>query len=129
MGVRGPKPKPTHLKLVEGNAGKRALPTDEPTPDGKPVKPKWLKGRGAALWDEVLTFAFWLTVADSYKLAGWCDRQAQFERERKTWTAADRREHRSSGSELGLDPASRARMGKPPDGGKKNDPSSQYFDD
>jgi phage terminase small subunit len=130
MGTRGPKPKPTHLKLVAGNAGRRPLPENEPDPGGKPVKPKWLKGRGAALWDEVMQFAFWLSVADSYKLASWCDRQAEFERGRKTWTAADRREHRSAGSELGLDPSSRARMGAPPDGGKKkDDPAGAYFDD
>ncbi|MBN9529692.1 MAG: hypothetical protein J0H82_26030 [Alphaproteobacteria bacterium] len=128
MGTRGPKPKPTHLKLVQGNAGRRPLPEGEPDPGGKPVKPKWLKGRGSALWDEVMQFAFWLSVADSYKLAAWCDRQAEFERDRRMWTAADRREHRSAGSELGLDPSSRSRMGTPRDDDKKkDDPAAKYF--
>src|SRR5579859_6127075 len=109
MATRGRRPTPTILRLVTGNPGKRPLPVGEPMPEGKPVKPNWLKGRGSALWDEVMAFAFWLTLADSYKLAAWCDRQADFERERKrkTWKAADRREHRSAGSELGLDPSSR----------------------
>ncbi len=130
MGVRGRKPKPTHLKLVTDNPGGRPLPENEPDPGGKPIKPKYLKGRAAVLWDEVLAIAFWLSVADSYKLAAWCDREAEFQRgDRRNWTAADRREHRSAGSELGLDPASRARMGKPPDGGKKDDPAAKYFDD
>ena len=30
--MRGRRPKPTALKLIEGNPGKRPLPRDEPTP-------------------------------------------------------------------------------------------------
>jgi hypothetical protein len=129
MGVRGRRPTATVIRLITGNPGKRPLPVGEPMPEGKPVMPKWLKGRAAELWDEVLTFGFWLTVADSYKLAAWCDRQADFEKpaHRKEWTAADRREHRASGSEIGLDNAARSRMGaKNPDGEKK-DPASKYL--
>jgi hypothetical protein len=72
-------------------------------------------------------FAFWLTQADSYKLAAWCDRQADFENNREHWTAADRREHRSAGSELGLDPASRTRLGALKDPRRKDDLASKYF--
>lgn len=32
MATRGRKPTPTHLKLVKGNPGKRALPANEPAP-------------------------------------------------------------------------------------------------
>jgi hypothetical protein len=123
--IRGRKPKPRHLKLVTGNPGHRPLPDVGPDPGGKPVKPQWLRGRGAELWDEVLTFATWLTIADSYKLAAWADRQADFERDRTTWKSLDRREHRSSGSELGLDPASRQRLA--PGGTKQADPLDRYF--
>jgi hypothetical protein len=97
-------------------------------PKGKPVRPKWLKGRGAKLWDEVLAFAFWLTIADSYKLAAWCDRQSEFERkaERASWTAADRREHRAAGSELGLDVATRTLFSiKEPL--PSDDPAAKFF--
>jgi phage terminase small subunit len=107
---RGRKPKPFGLRVIDGNAGRRPLPPEGPKLDGKPVVPKWLKGRGAEIWCDVLAFATWLTVADSYKLASWCDRQAEFERSRRKWSAADRREHRAAGSELGLDPSSRTRM-------------------
>lgn len=133
MGVRGRKPTATVIKLATGNPGKRALPEDEPTVDGSPVVPAWLKGRGLKLWNEVMEFAYWLTVADSYKLAAWCDRQADFEKSsaRKAWTAADRREHRSLGSELGLDPSSRARLGANLNGAKKPEPkkdaAGKYF--
>lgn len=130
MGTRGQRPTPTVLRLVTGNPGKRPIPENEPMPQGKPVMPKWMKGRGAALWVDVLAIAFWLTDADSYKLAAWCDQEADFEKpsKRKEWTAADRREHRAAGSELGLDPSARARMGgiKKPDGEKKN-PAAKYL--
>ena len=110
MAIRGRKPTATLIKLAAGNPGRRPLPKGELQVSGKPVKPAWLGGRGSALWDEVMGFAYWLTLADGYKLAAWCDRQAEFERNREHWTAADRREHRSAGSELGLDPASRTRL-------------------
>jgi phage terminase small subunit len=129
MAIGGNRPKPSVLKLIAGNPGGRRL-HDEPIPRGKPRKPAWLTGRGAELWTEVSGFGFWLTVADAYKLASWCDRQADFEnpRKRSKWTAADRREHRAAGSELGLDPSSRARLGPlhdPHDA--QRDPASKFL--
>lgn len=149
--ARGRKPTPTWQKRIRGNPGKRPLPKNEPAPEGAPVKPKWLKGRGGELWAEVLQVAYWLTFLDSYKLAMWCDRQSDFENRKikATWNASDRREHRSLGAELGFDPSSRAKMAKDdpaalgrrtggvvnppppekaPDGsGKKEDPASKYL--
>ena len=41
--MAGRKPKPTALKKLEGNPGKRKLNTKEPVPDkGMPDCPKWL---------------------------------------------------------------------------------------
>jgi len=73
-------------------------------PDNKPSKPAWLTGRGAELFHEIVGFATWLTVADSYKLAAWCDRHAEYEQSGKgaTWTASDRSDHRAAASDLGL---------------------------
>ena len=103
--LKGRKPMPTQLKVIMGNPGRRPLPKNEPYPGGVPIRPAWLRdARACELWDEILRFAHWLSVADGYKLAAWCDRQSNFEEHRKQWTAADRREHRTSGSELGLDP-------------------------
>ena len=43
MGRRGPPPKPTHLKLLAGNPGKKPLNTREPSPKkGIPRCPEWL---------------------------------------------------------------------------------------
>lgn len=129
MAIRGAKPKPTHLHVVTATFRRDRHAEGEPDPGGRPIRPRWLRKRRAlALWDEVLTFAFWLTVADGYKLAAWCDRQAEFENSRSGWTASDRREHRSLGSELGLDPSSRARLGHSAGGKIPPKPTSRFFD-
>jgi len=49
----GRKPKPTHLKLLAGNPGKRPLNETEPQPD--PIDettepPAWMSGEGRAVW-------------------------------------------------------------------------------
>jgi P27 family predicted phage terminase small subunit len=49
----GRKPKPTHLKLLAGKPGHRALPEAEPQPE--PVTestqpPEWMSGEGRAVW-------------------------------------------------------------------------------
>ena len=51
----GPKPKPTSLKLLQGNPGKRALPTNEPTPRPiSPDKPDFGENEPAsAYWDQL----------------------------------------------------------------------------
>ena len=47
----GRKPKPTSLRLVEGNPGKRALPKNEPKPAPvKPRMPAYLHGEGRKHW-------------------------------------------------------------------------------
>lgn len=49
--TRGRKPKPTVLKLVTGNPGKRAINTKEPKPQGNLYDaPKWLTKSQAASW-------------------------------------------------------------------------------
>jgi P27 family predicted phage terminase small subunit len=56
MGRRGPLPKPTKQKLLEGNPGRRALPTDEPEPEGMatvPLAPGWLPQLAQECWANV----------------------------------------------------------------------------
>ena len=44
MATRGRKPKPTALKVLEGNPGKRPLNENEPKPENKaPRCPSWLE--------------------------------------------------------------------------------------
>ena len=76
MGFPGRKPKPTHLKVLEGNPGKRPLPRNEPKP--RPVSPKrpaWLTGEGRREWERVvpeLGRLGLLTIVDGAALAGYC---------------------------------------------------------
>jgi P27 family predicted phage terminase small subunit len=76
MGKRGPAPKPTKLKILEGNPGKGALPKNEPEPSCEGVvKPEWLDDLGGAEWDKVapeLARLGLLTDLDVTALALYC---------------------------------------------------------
>jgi len=72
----GPKPKPTALKLVEGNRGHQKLPANEPKPRPiTPEKPPYLGKIAAKRWDALLPeleTAGVLTVVDGDILACYC---------------------------------------------------------
>lgn len=80
----GPKPKPTAIKKLQGNPGKRKLPENEPQPE-KPDKPppaprhlckvarkKWKK------YSKELHKAGLLTVLDYDRLASYCVEHATY---------------------------------------------------
>lgn len=127
MAIRGRKPTATVIKLASGNPGKRPIPQGEPEPGGEIERPAKLKGKVAELWDRFIARAFWLTWADGPKALMWCHLQAEFERSPKNMQAARIAQLRSLGSELGLDPASRARLGTKDANGKPKDASDRYF--
>ena len=52
--MAGRKPKPTALKKLEGNPGKRKLNTKEPMPGkGMPDCPKWLLPEAKKEWERL----------------------------------------------------------------------------
>ncbi|MGB9780630.1 phage terminase small subunit P27 family [Caldanaerobacter sp.] len=54
MGARGPAPKPTALKVLLGNPGKRPLNRNEPKPEvGLPKCPSWLPKEVKKKWKEL----------------------------------------------------------------------------
>ena len=56
--MRGAKPKPTHLKLIEGNPGKRKLNRNEPKPQGDLCDaPDWLTDEQKAGWTYAISNA------------------------------------------------------------------------
>ena len=70
-------PKPTALKLVAGNPGKRATPNHEPDPEylADLTPPAWLPERAKAVWREIapqLSRAKLLTEVDVEALAIGC---------------------------------------------------------
>ena len=76
--VRGPRPVPTHLKLLRGNPGHEKLNTDEPQPQQAPdipPAPDWLTGYAFDEWDRIVTELYrlrLLTVVDIQPLAAYC---------------------------------------------------------
>lgn len=75
--------KPTALKVIEGNRGKRATPVGEPDPDylNDLTPPAWMPAHIAAVWSEIaphLRAAKVLTVLDVPMLEQLCDAVAEF---------------------------------------------------
>lgn len=75
--------KPTALKVIEGNKGKRALNKQEPDPDflNDLTAPEWLPEMAKPVWDEVapnLRKAGLLAIIDVPALAMGCISIAQF---------------------------------------------------
>lgn len=73
--MAGRRPKPTALKTLQGNPGKRALNKDEPKPTGIPTCPDHLDKIAKAEWKrisrELLSIGL-LTAVDRSALAAYC---------------------------------------------------------
>lgn len=82
MGTRGRKPKPTALKVLEGNPGKRPLNANEPMPEKKAPKcPTWLEPEAKKEWRrmaKVLEELGILTDIDASAFAGYCQAYARW---------------------------------------------------
>lgn len=144
----GRPPKPTALKLIQGNAGKRKLPKNEPAPEAlseTPEPPEWMGDVAAGVWRNA---APWLTeskimaATDLHNLEAFCVayqrwREAQDHIEdhglvvtgaqggpmkNPACTVANEslRQVATFGAALGLDPSSRARLKPGGSGDKKN---------
>ena len=143
----GRKKKPTLLKLVTGNPGRRPINPWEPEPaPGEVIAPDWLDEEARKKWLEVLEHCPWITPADSDMLALYCDAFSRYLMAQKmanqgplaktpegravknpAWTALNEAFHqmRSAGSELALSPSARSGIG----GGKahKDELTEKYF--
>jgi len=82
MATRGRKPKPTALKLLDGNPGKRPLNDREPVPPKGNVKcPSWLMPEAKKEWRRLapsLEAMGVLTMADLTAFAGYCQAFARW---------------------------------------------------
>ena len=82
MATRGRKPKPTALKVLEGNPGKRRLNDNEPKPDKKaPSCPKWLEPEAKKEWRRLakkMEMMGVLTEVDMAAFAGYCQAYARW---------------------------------------------------
>ncbi len=82
MATRGRKPKPTALKELEGNPGKRKLNDKEPKPGKKaPSCPKWLEDEAKKEWRRLskkMEMMGILTEVDMAAFAGYCQAYARW---------------------------------------------------
>ena len=75
MGERGPAPKPTALRELEGNPGHRKINRNEPKPPPGATCPDWLSAEAKAEWARVapeLELLGLLTKVDTSALAAYC---------------------------------------------------------
>jgi phage terminase small subunit len=128
----GRPPKPTALKLMTGNPGRRPLPKDEPAPPkGDVLAPAWLKRdrRSMAAWNEYapkLIEMGVLTVVDVAMFAAWCSLYAEFQKAPDRIPANRIARMDALAGQFGLNPSARARMGTKENRGHK-DPAEAYF--
>ena len=152
--MRGRKPKPTTIRLLEGNPGKRAVNSREPTPpSGIPRCPKYLDKEARREWirtSKVLHQMGLLSLADRTALAAYCvaysrwlDSETQvkkfgaivkspekgFPMKSPYLTIADQamESMRKFMVEFGLTPSSRSRI-KVPDGGQAKDEFDAFLE-
>jgi P27 family predicted phage terminase small subunit len=82
MATRGRKPKPTALKVLEGNPGKRPLNKNEPQPEKKaPRCPSWLEPEAKKEWKRMaktLETIGVLTQVDKAAFTGYCQAYARW---------------------------------------------------
>ena len=82
MAQRGRKPKPTAVKVLEGNPGKRSLNTAEPKPEKKaPRCPSWLEDEAKKEWKRMskqMEQLGILTEIDMAAFAGYCQAYARW---------------------------------------------------
>ena len=82
MATRGRKPKPTALKILEGNPGKRPMNENEPIPPKGNIKcPSWLLPEAKKEWKRLapsLEAMGVLTMADLKAFEGYCQAYARW---------------------------------------------------
>lgn len=86
MGLRGPAPQPTALKIKRGNPGKRSLNKNEPKPHGTPKCPSWLDTEAKDEWKVVapeLKRLGLLSIVDGAALAAYCQNYSRWKQAEK----------------------------------------------
>ena len=111
MAARGPKPKPGHLRLVQGTHrpgrhgdAEEVLQKAEASVAtfGKIVRPKHLKGDAKKAWDKWIAPAPWLDASKEAAAISFCELWDEFMEAPKRFVAAKHGQMRAYMSELGL---------------------------
>lgn len=133
MATRGAKPKPGHLRLVDGThrtarhgAAKEAKEAAEEaaTSFGRLAKPPaWMRGKALAAWKRWIAPAAWLDGSREPAAIAFCALWGEFEEGPKFFPASKHGQLRAYMSELGL---TDERNRKDADDGKEKD---EFFGD
>lgn len=114
--MRGPKPKPTKLKILAGNPGRRPLPKNEPVFTGKPVMPHWLKPDAVKVWKELVPryeAKGLVTDGSSEQFAVYCTLNAEFRRAADQMPASRIGRMDAIAQRFAMDPGSATRVQVP----------------
>lgn len=81
MATRGPKPTPTHLRIITGNPQHRPINADEPVPEGEidPQGPEFLSARARYHWRRAVDSAPWIKATDEAVLMSYSMAYAEVE--------------------------------------------------
>lgn len=124
--------KPTALKILAGNPGKRPLPADEPVFDtaGTDV-PDWLMGEAVKQWEKLskaLDANGMLNTTNRQSLATYCDLLGTYIESRRNGADPDLKilqQLRLMAREFGFTPSSQASVSAP--GKVKDDDKARFF--
>ena len=131
MASRGAKPKPAHLRVIDGthrntrhgDAGKVREETEKASSVfGKPKLPTSLKGTARKAWDRYIAPAGWLDAAREPAAIAFCNLWAEFEDSPRAFPASRHGQLRAYMSELGL--TDERNRGKKDD----DDEGDEFFD-
>jgi len=104
--------------------------TGEPVAEGEPVKPEYLKGAAAKLWEQYAPVCYEmgpLFLVDSPGFATWCWLEARFQQAPDKMTAALITQKRAYEERFGMSSGARAKMGVTDGQKKEPDPAEKYF--
>ena len=114
--MRGPRPKPTVTKKLNGNPGRRPLPKDEPVFSGMAERPKWLKVAGRAVWEDlypIYSRKGLVTEGDGEAFGMMCTLAAEFRADSAGMSANRISRLDALMQRFGMDPGSRTRISVP----------------
>jgi len=131
MAKRGAKPKPAHLRLIDGTRNVTRHGTENEIREaveasvqsfGKLTRPKHLKGEGLAAWKRYIEPASWLDASREPAAIAFCELWSEFRFNPTGFPASKHGQMRAYMSELGLtDERNR--------GDVEKDDKDEFFDD
>lgn len=149
---QGRKPKPTHLKILAGNPGKRPLPQNEPKPVGDLKEaPDWFSESQRAGWEYVIkhapkgllkrldrsVLAVWVVAEDLHRtaaikvaegnLVSWTLKGGEVQSPYVAILNNQARIMLKAASDLGFSPAARPRIEVGDEAGEGEDEEERFF--